>query len=280
MAETRTEVDTSRVSDLLGDLQAALGEAGQPADLSDITRDETRRLIVEITKITPPQTKAVGEGAVKRDINSLFSGAQAGLIDTVGAAHGLFNIDTYITGKDGKKTHLRWDRIDPLGANMSKIHNASRNQNGGIPRRTAKPVQGEWRARVVVPEESKASYLKMTLSHVGRWKASWAATAKALGVQGIAGWIARHISGNQAPKGFHDTTGLMTGNFPTVTFGSRAPGVGRQRNNINDSVRIRAEAIKRRIELLVSGYNKDIANGMKIQRRASRSGQGGRYAIG
>lgn len=277
MAEAQTlEIDTSRLQDVMFGLQEALGDAGNPADLSDIVRDETRRLIVEIVKDTPPQTKEIGEAAVTRDINSLFSGAEPGLIDTVGDEHGLSNIDTYVLS-NGRKLHLQWDRIDPLGDKMQQIHNASRNSRGGVGRR--KEVRDAWGARVVVPNESKDAYLKKILSHVGRWKASWASTAMALGVQNVVGWIKRHINGKDSRSGFHNTDGLMNGSFPVVTFGSRAPGVGRQAGVINSAVRIRSEAVLKRTKLIVSGYAKDIAQGMRIQRKAARSGQGGRYSI-
>jgi hypothetical protein len=278
MAEvSTTEVDATRLQSVLFDLQDALGQSGKPADISEIVRDETRRLIVEIVKDTPPQTKAIGEAAVVRDINSLFSGAEPGLIDAVVSEHGAYNVDTYITNKSGDKVHLKWDRIDPTGEQMARLHNAARNNRGGINR--GKKVQDAWAARVVVPNDSKAAYMKEIVSHVGRWKASWADTAMALGVQNIVSWIKRHVGGGKSNAGFHKLDGLMDGSFPVVTFGSRAPGVGRQAGVIQSAIRIRSQAIVRRTKLIVSGYAKDIAQGMKIQNKAARSGQGGRYSI-
>jgi hypothetical protein len=100
--------------------------------------------------------------------------------------------------------------------------------------------------------------------------------ARDLGVTQIARWIKRHMP---TPKAVSETGGLMNGEFPSVTFGSRAPGNNRQREKIVSAVHTRIRALKRRIELIASGYNKNLARGMRSQARSKRSGQGGNYAI-
>lgn len=277
------DIDTTQLQATVEDLRDALGRAGKPGDASDVVSDETRRVAVEMVKQTPPQTKLIGEHSILRDLGSLFSGADRSLIDEVGSRSGLYNIDTWITNDSGKRTHLKWDKLDPMGAHISEEHLGSLNKRGRAPDRK-RGGPGEWVARNVAPIGDVVKYTKKKLKSPGRWKASWAATAKSLGVTRVASWIDRHISKTgrdfSTPKSVTDSAGLMRGEFPGVTFGSRAPGVVRQNAIAKTVVAARIQAIKKRIKLVASGYNRDLSKRMKIERKSKSSGQGGRYAIG
>lgn len=271
------EIDTKQLDARLIELADALGTSGKPADLSDIVRDEVRRAVIEIVRLLPPQTQQIGENAVRRDINSTFSGASTGMIDSVGSECGVANIDTYRTVAK-KPLHIIWKRLDMEGQKMKAAHYGSLDRRGHAPKRI-KSRDGEWRARNVVPNEAKEAYLKQALTRVGRLKASAAATAVALGVTQVSRFIRRHIQGGN-PKAITHIDGLMNGSNPSATFGSMAIGVSRFESIWRSAVRIRSEAIAKRIKLIVSGYNRDLSRHMKIQAREKRSGNGGRYAIG
>lgn len=271
--QTEIHVDTTRLNQVLLDLQEALGTAGQPADLSDIVRDETRRLAEAIVRITPPKSRKLGMDRIEKDLKSIFSEADIETIDEIGSEHGLTNIDTWIGKKE--KIHLKWGRIDPTGARIKENHRESM-KTGRVLGRVLKEKEGIWRAKYIIPRGMRSPYVKQVQKHVGRWKATWAKVAVDLGSK-VVSWIGDHIAGN--PKAISDTKGLMDGSFPKVTFGSRAPGVRRQEALIKDALRIRQEAIRKRIKIILSGYAKDVWHGVRAQSRAKRSGNGGSHVI-
>jgi hypothetical protein len=276
------EVDTSRLAEVLSDLQEALGKDGKPADMAEIVADETRLLVRQITRFVPPQTQAIGERAISRELKSLFTAVDQEMIDTIGSEYGLTNIDQWITTISGKKIRLRWDAIDPTGERMPERHNKARDSRGKI-RKGPWPHPPEWRARVVVSKEDRAAYAAKTMKKVGLWKASWAKILADMadGKAKIAGWINRHIEDGTAAKiSLANAMGLQNGTSPSVQFGSRAPGVMRTADKVRDAARVRGEAIKKKVRLILSGYAKDVSQGMRIQARAKRSGRGGNYAIG
>jgi hypothetical protein len=272
------EIDTSKLNDMIAQLQDALGHAGKPADLSDIVRDETRRLAEGIVRITPPYDRAEGEAAIENEINSLFSEASPDLIRgitegfsrRVNRKRVTTNVDTEITKKDGTKLRLKWDNVlkSAPRTKMQEIHYLAKNARGKVYMRRLNEA-GVWKARNVVPHGASKRYIKYVKKHVGRWKASWSKVIVKLGGKRPTHWIARHIDNH--PHAVADTEGLMNGSFPKVTFGSRSPGVGRQRSIVQNAVRIRGEAMAKRIKLILSGYSRDLSKNMRIQARAKRT---------
>ena len=218
-------------------------------------------------KLAPPKTRQQGEAAVEREIKSLFREASQTLIDDIGAEHGIRNIDTFITKKDGSKLRLKWDRIDPTGSRIPELHRQYRNKRGHVPKDNTRGGRDTWRARVIVPFGATASYIREMKQHVGRWKASWAQTAMRLGANDIPAWLKRHMP---SPKSLLDTSSLSNDGATSITFGSRAPGIESQRSFIGDAVRARTEAIRKRISLIVNGYSRDLVNGMRISNKAKR----------
>ena len=269
------DIDTTRLNGLCVELSDALTAQGQNGDLTAIVIDETRRLVAQIVKFIPPQTQAVGNAAIKRELKSLFSEASVGLIDAVGSEKGIKNIDKFIGGKDGKPLRLRWDHLDPMGERMKPLHRSYLDTRGKVRRGKASPA-GEWRARVVVPQGTVDPYIKSVQKRVGRAKASWAQVSMLLGNVAVPAYIKRHFPSPFAISIVH----LSDGSFPSVTFGSRSPGVSRQSARIHDAVRVRCEAMAKRIKLIASGYSSDLAKGMKIAARAARTREGGSDAIG
>lgn len=271
-----TEVETKVLEDRIFELQEALGTAGKPSDLSDIVRDETRRLTEQIARFTPPQTGPVGKNAVTSDIASLFAAASPELIENVTGKNGDGPIDTFITTVKGDHVHLLWGKVVREEAELEKIHRANQNSRGRIPKRKASP-KGVWAVPYIVPAPLRNKYIAKIQKRVGRMKAAWGETLFKLGVSRITSFVKRHIP---TPFAVSETEGLMHGDCPSVRFGSRAIGVNRQRQIVNSAVRVRGQAMAKRIKLILSGYNRDLSRNMKIEAREKRSGKGGNYAIG
>jgi len=136
-------------------------------------------------------------------------------------------------------------------------------------RRTARLKQGqpnEWKALVVVDAASRDAYLRRIQGHVGRWKATWAATVAALGGR-VPQWISRHFGDISGHTGL-DLSGL-SGESKTLSFYSAAPGNNRIEQRVRDAIRSRMRSLSRRIKLVVSGYNKDLAQGMRPRTHAA-----------
>lgn len=265
-----SDIDTSGMNGMLDGLSDALIGQGQGSDCSQILRDETRRLSKQIVAFTPPlksnhgAPKASGEMAIAGELHSLFTEAGTKLIDEIGSEHGLHDINAFITRPQGDKLNLRWGTIDPTGARMAEYHQKEKNSRGKIGRRVKRSEPGKWFARYVVPTGTLEPYIKTIQKRVGRWRASWATVASNLGQQ-FPAWISRHF-GSVNEISISNIEGLQSRTSPSVTFGSRAPGNQRQRGIIQSAVTARGKAIGKRIRLVLSGYAKDVREGIRHPR--------------
>ena len=264
------DIDTSRAVAALDGLAAALGK-----DKSDLLKDECRLLSKTITAFVPPlrgpggSPEQVGKQAIGRELTNLISEADVELMDKVGSEHGVSNInDVWLTKKDGEKIELLWGNLDPTGNRLPEFHEQYRDQRTGKVK-TVKGQSGKWKARVVVPKGIRDAFIRKTQAHVGAWKASWARAGAELG-QKFPRWITKHFS-TSAPLGVVDLIKANDPTYPTITFGSRAPGNGRMQQRIQAAVKSRARSMARRTKLILSGYSKDISQGMKAQYRAKRT---------
>lgn len=260
------KIDTGRLILGLDSLRDALIGNGQ--DASTVVEDEARRLARTIVAFVPPiargkAAKQIGEGAVERDIKNLVSQAKPSLIDEVGSKYGVRDIRAaYVTEATGTKLNLQWDHLDPTGARLPEFHLQYRDSSGRIPKIKKRP--GVWNARVVVPFGVRDDFIKKMQGHVGHWKATWAKAGARLGDK-YPSWIARHFNSS---LGIANIEGLSNRQAPSVTFGSRAGGNSRIQARVQAAVRARAKAIARRVKLILSGYNRDLAKGMRAQARA------------
>lgn len=266
------EVDTTKMQENLQALADVM--VGSGMDISNLVRDEARRLGKAIVNFTPPLNskwggpRQSGEMAIKSEIYSLFSEASYELIAEVSHDKGFHNIDSYVATRNGLKVELQWANIDPQGAAMDAYHKQFQDRNGKIRRTKASP-QGLWKSRVVVPEGMRDPYVKKLQQRVGLMRASIALCASQLGVQ-FPRWISRHFS-SVSSTGISDITGLQNASAPSVVFGSRSKGVGRIRERVQAAVNARSKSIKRRTELMIYGYAKDRAAGMKVQAQAQKA---------
>jgi len=262
------DVDTSRLSTVLFGLETAL--LGQGKDVSTILVDEQRMLTRTIVNFTPPipvkQARQRGERAVQADLNSLISEAPPGMVDRIGSKYGLKDIDTYRTTPGGRQ-HILWENLNPSGSNLEELHNSYRRPGTGRPQRLKGTSLNEWRARIVVDKGVRQPYIDKVKSHVGRWKAKWAYAAAQLGDK-YPQWIARHfgyVSSNTVYQ-----ADLSSAN-PFILFGGSGSNFAQNKSKVQGAVNFRVQTILKRIKIVVSGYAKNVAQGVRIETQAHKT---------
>jgi len=176
--------------------------------------------------------------------------------------YGTRNVDTYLTGPSGQ-IHVQWENIAIGSAELQQLHNAYRNNRGGISRR--KSALGLWKSRVVVAKGLRDEYVAEIQQRVGKMKAKWAYCASLLGER-FPPFISRHF-GAVAGQSTADVN--LSGPNPGITFGGSGRGFGRTRQIVSDAARIRARQISNRVRLILSGYSKDVAQGIRPRPHAA-----------
>lgn len=272
-------IDTTKfvaVMEELYDAMVGYGDGQQAGLAVTLVEDESRRLIRQIVRFLPPQNQKQGENAVARDLRGLISEAPQAMIDSVrfakGARGGTTNIDTFFTRKDGVKRRLVWDNMLPnanRGA-LGMLHNQYRDNRGRV--KSDKARKGDrggdtWSARVVVPNGTLKGFIIDNQRKVGRAKAAWCKLAQRLGLK-VEPWVARQLP---SPNAIGDASGMAEGKFPTISFGSRQAGVGAYQPQIADAVQVRAEAMRRRVRLVLSDFNKELAQNMKLRTKEKKA---------
>jgi hypothetical protein len=278
-----TEIDTDTLTLAMDELRRAMIDKGM--DATSITVTQTKLLSRTVANFTPPiqgkgqkgSPRLNGEMKIERELNSLFSEAHVRTIDDIVSLHGVKNIDTFRRGSKGL-THILWDQIDATGSRMKEEHNAARGKSGTVYIRSktwnssaGKPYSGNtWRARVVVPKGSRKPYIKAVQARVGRAKCSMALVAMRLG-DDYPSWISRH-KGNVDDIAIAKIS-LNDPKFPQVTFGSRAPGIARNKHLFRDAVNLRRDATRRNIKLVQSDYKdwRTVRAKANARRRSSSS---------
>jgi hypothetical protein len=256
-------IDTTRLNARIFELRDAF--EGQGADVSTIFEDESRLFLKQVIRLTPPKTRQQGEAAVARDLMKIFTPVNEEMLNLIGSEHGVSNIDAWIASADGTPKHLNWRKIDPTGDGMAAFHNRNRDSRGRTYSLKRQKEQGTWYAPYVVSFEDMARYRDKIKSHVGRRKAAWAKSFTALGGK-VSSWFDPDKKGLRGE--FHNSTNPQ---HPSITMINRAPGIGQDLHFIRGAVRVRQQAIMRRIRLVVSGYSKDVAQGIRIQRKAHKT---------
>lgn len=262
------ELNTASWHHALDGLSEAVG-----GDAKDLLIQEHDRLTRTIVNFTPPpigqgSPKTLGENAIRKDLSKLISEAKPELIDSIGARYGLTDIDTYRHNKAGDLIHYQWDNIDPTGDRLSEYHERYRNHMGRIP--SLKAAEGVWKSRVVTIPGKRDEYAETVFPRVGRWKAKWAYAASLRGSK-FPTWISRHF-GSLGGKAIADFD-LGDTKTPSITFGAIGPSVRRDIAKIQDALRTRVRAMTNRAKLILSGYSKDMAAGMKPKRHANENPQ-------
>jgi hypothetical protein len=207
----------------------------------DVITTQTRLLLKQVIGFTPPKTLAQGRKAVLRDLTRAVSP-----IDGNAFAARFKNPRTQARVlelcESGNIEDLQalLNRVPGFGS--TQIHHFSPLLHTG-----ARDARGHVRKRrnvATLDVRSWNRYLSQTQKHVGRMKAAWG-PAYVLAGGTLPSWVARQsdVPGGIIENRLHDR------NKPSLTFVSRAPGVGQLRDPFSRALRTRAEAMFRDIRL-------------------------------
>lgn len=261
-----------RGQQMLNDLHDALVGSGRMGDAATVLEDEFRLAMKQIINLTPPPglgqaARSQGEKAVTRDLSKLFTPVDEEMLNIIGSQFGVDGIDRWITDTDGGKQHLIWDKLDPTGTGIETFHHANQNRRGRtINAKRKGRGQPFWYAAYVVSKTDFLPYLQKLISHVGRRKAGWAAAYESVGGK-VQRWISRHLP----TPGGRVVNMLSNKGKPSITAFNMAPGIGDDQRIVADALRIRREAMAKRLKLILSGYSRDVANGIRISNKARKS---------
>lgn len=253
------EVLQTRLNSRIEELHDAL--MGSGADVSTIFEDESRLFVKQVIRLTPPKTKAQGESAIDRDMMKLFEPVNGDFLDDLVIEHGANNIDTWLTSAGGEKKHIKFTYVDNTGGPMKNFHYRNRDSRGRAYSLKRQRDPGIWYAPYVVSYENFTAYANKMKARVGRRKAAWAVSLTKLGGK-VASWINRHVSG--AKGEYHNSFNLEK---PSIVMINRAPGIMSDERIVRSALRARHQAIGKRLRLVISGYSKDVASGIRVARK-------------
>ncbi len=268
-------IDISGLEFMINGLQNAL--IGTGGDASEIVKDESKLLAKEISNRVGPLDREKTRARIRKSVESKFL--------ALGSDE---NSQFDAKGGNGNET-IKWYRCDSKflygaardsdmrkasGETLANLYYASKTIQGRkrivVDFNPARPNQKiAITSKIITNKSARNRAVAIVQQAIGKLKASWLATAKSLD-SSIVGpqWIERHIKGDRTSKSITDKTSLQNPQSPAVTFGSRAIGVGKFSRLVAFAVKVRTQKVAARIDLVLSGYSKDAAAGIKIRRHA------------
>lgn len=264
-------VGTSGLTQLVRQLREALIGSGQKGDLTEIVKDETRRLAMECGKSPTVKQRHRLETSIKRDIGTVFLAMPS---KPLPASHR--------HGKD-----LEWLIAGPnflIGARKNQVlvgnSNLAAQAGGGIkqllyklrgqlPKAKYDDVGKRGRQvvripnRVVIAKSAMTKLFNDLRKRVGIRDASFVETAQKLGEKSIKSAAMRHIP---TKKNITQLAGLQDAANPSITFGSNAKGVGGLGKKVRNAVEVRKRMIQARIKLILRGYASSNNSGGHIKK--------------
>lgn len=268
MDDTDVSIDSDNYFEkTMGDLEMALSAAGRLSDANTVVEDQARLFLKMCLGLTPPKNQKQGQGAISRDIGKLFTPVDFNFLQNVASEHGYNHVKAWLTDGAGEKYELDWDLIDTHGYRMESFHKSQRGYRGRTGRHNFNrgKVEGKWRAAMVVPYETLANYRKQLFKRVGWMKSGWVKAWNIIGERSPR-WIQRHAP--SAPGAVLSELHIV--GKPRIVITNRARGISVMNRTVQSAMVIRRQAMVRQIKLIVSGYARDIASGMKVTRKAKR----------
>ncbi len=269
-----TSIDQRRLDSMIQGVYNAL--IGTGADASEVVKDESRLLALQIMKVAQPRDRKKTGDRIASSIKSRFTELGDGF-------------DKELSSQTGEANWYRADSkflygvspdLDMRGANadtLAEIYYAAHNI-GGKTRivndfNPARP-SGQRKAilaKVLARKSDINRLVTLAKTAIGKLPASWFATARQIDSSASAPqWIARHLKGNQTTKSITDLTGLRNSDSPSAAFGSKAVGVAKFNRAIQFAVNLRAKKLLARLRLILSGYSRDVSEGIKARRQSKR----------
>ena len=272
-------IDTSKLDAMLyGVYNALIGTGG---DVATITQDESRLLAMQLMKLSQPQDRRKLETKIEANVRARFAALNE---DNATSDHGLgvsangtrwyAASDTFLFGAADAK-----DLRNAAGDQIRDVFYSSdlKGKHGkafliyDFNKSHRKQQKVAITRRIITSKSSLARGIKDIQQSIGKLAASWFATAKTIDNSAKApAWVASHLKGSQTTKSITDLTGVKNLDHPSITFGSKAHAVSSKKGmgQVQFAVNLRAKKLAARLKLILSGYSKDVANGIKAQRHA------------
>jgi len=197
-----------------------------------IVKDETRFLVKQVIKFTPPKTLAQGRKAVARDIKN----AMEPLDDTKFTSK---KISMLIRNKDVNSMREVVRRIPTMKASTVeefdpvRLHERRRDSRGRVQR--SKGV-------FVLDKKGWKKYVSKKQKNVGSAKAGWWPSLAAVGGS-VPSWVSRHSN----RFGSVDTSRLESNTSPRIriqNFSTAANSQNQQNHQVESAVRMRARSME------------------------------------
>lgn len=256
---------------LVHGLRDALVSQGGDGDLSQVIKDESRHLAMELSRRLGPKTLAAGTAKIRKDVKEdfapmppeTFTGSKTGS----GGIRWLYAGPDFLVGVERERYEPGRDVESAI-----KTHRYLRGTAGG-PSYTRESKRGRQNVmlinRIVIARKTFEAMIRRLAVRVGRMRASIAYTAHQFGENRIPQWISRHFDTSASSgKAIFNPSGLSNGEAPVMEFGSRSPGVERYSDAVNASVEVRKHKIRARIKRLLSGYADNQRAGQRPQKQA------------
>lgn len=233
-------------------------------DFTEMLKNEVRLFLLEGIRKMWPRNKKQGEERVAKDLNKLFTHVGDEFLSGVGSEHGIQNIDTFVTFKNGIVKRLIWDRIDYTGSGMYRFHQENRDERGRVKKgfRTSQN-KDTWRGRYVVPTEVFQDYSARAEKRVGNAKAGFIPALNAVApTEVVPDWISRH-SGRAPGTVTHNLA--ATSDNPFIIIVNRAAGIRLMEPVLKATFKTRAQALSRRLRRARQGIIDDVTAGRRIR---------------
>lgn len=261
------DVSDSRYNEQMAALYDALAGSGRASDAATIVEDEARLWLKQAINFTPPRNKAQGENAIKTDLKKIFSVVHDDVAQHIAAEWGTNNVDHWLTSEvDGHRYNVVWDKLDVQGLGMDEYHANHRDSRGRAYSSTVKRSNNKWRAPYVVSQSAFDAFYNKTKQLVGLMKSGWMRAYYEVGGK-LPSWIQRQASRSMGGV----VNELSVPGNPSITMSNHAPGIASFDRIARETFRARREAMAKRIRLILSGYNKDMAAGMRPRKHAVRT---------
>jgi hypothetical protein len=205
--------------------------ASQKKSWPEVIKSQARLIAVNLSYQTQPfgdgQGRAMGENAIRRDINYIFKPLNDRSLAFFQEVLGGRQIRLQLKRKDGTVWITDMDEYMSRGQ-MGSFHQSQRTAsrgnvgNANKKNKTRDIGRHDNHPRGVVSQGDFQSYLNKTMKKVGIAKGGWAACAKILGgTRGISQWVTRH-AGKKAGGSVMDRTSqknpyvIMTNMVPWI----------------------------------------------------------------
>ena len=275
MALTAT-IDTRGLQFVIGGLEAAL--IGFGGDCSEVTKDESRLLAMQVSKVARPPDRKKTLGRIEKSVRNRFQALNESAHQEKAPTSGINWLhwdNDYLYGVSQERNMKR-----ASAESLADIYYASKMRRVGGAYLDLPFIHPHRRQRVkiyqkiVTSNSSLNRAVKAVQQSIGKLAASWVGDARTIdGTKPTVApaWVERHLRGTKTSKSIVNTAGLMNSESPSVEFGSKAKGVNRFERAINFAVGLREKKVAARLRLILSGYSKDVAAGIKAQRRGKVS---------